>query len=214
MIQHNRKYLHYIDAKPLINNADILLYTGNSIDGGIIRLFEDGLYAHVGMAAWIGDKTDKNSILEIIQFIGSVGGYATSFDSEVLKNNECIDIYRASPANSLLYFNENSRKIEQTTIYLDAKSIVSEMRKMEGLPYGYNRVWWLIKHKLFWMFMKPDSVSDDNDMSNVYPICSTAIAHCYSKNGYDLVKNKADEWTEPVDIARSPLLNYLFTITG
>jgi hypothetical protein len=62
------------------------------------------------------------------------------------------------------------------------------------------------------LFYSVESISDDTIKEPIYPICSTAVAYSFAKTGFDLVHNRADTATEPSDIARSPLLTYIFTI--
>ena len=89
------------------------------------------------------------------------------------------------------------------------------MRKMTGLPYGWKRIWWIAQYKLpvLRFFYKIEHLVDDTSTELIYPVCSTAVAYSFSKEGFDLVHNRADKATEPSDLSRSPLLQYLFTIS-
>ena len=89
------------------------------------------------------------------------------------------------------------------------------MRKLTALPYGWRRIWWMAKHKMAGLrfFYKPDDLMIDTVKDVVYPVCSTAVSYSFNKNGYDLITNRSDEWTEPGQISMSPRLSYLFTLS-
>ena len=88
------------------------------------------------------------------------------------------------------------------------------MRKMTGLPYGWRRIWYMAQLNLPFLRLSfpVESIIDDSDNELVYPVCSTAVAHCFDATGYDLVHNRTNNYVEPSDIGRSPLLNYVFTL--
>ena len=88
------------------------------------------------------------------------------------------------------------------------------MRNLTGIPYGWRRILWLIIRNLpfFRLFSNVANLTSDEQKPIIYPVCSTAIAYCFSKADSDLIHERADEWTEPSDLALSPMLNYLFTI--
>jgi hypothetical protein len=53
--------------------------------------------------------------------------------------------------------------------------------------------------------------TDDDELSEA-KVCSTAVTIALRKNYMDPVPYLADDRVSPADLARSPLLQYLFTI--
>ncbi len=218
----SRVLIKYDDALDLIQEGDVLLFRGRGIVSSVIQKAGDGKYSHVGLATWHNcvKRCEKGSpLLEITEFSEGYGGRTTNLAVSYAHKleNELIDVYRAPETLTKLKFDSGTRQVISATIPFDGKGVTNAMRRMTGLPYGWWRIWEIAKRKLAfirWYYTSYD-ITDDlkkADFSNVYPVCSSAVAACFSGIGYDLVGNKADEWTEPSDVARSPLLNYMFTL--
>lgn len=200
-------YLSYTKAKPLIHEADILLFRGSGIVSDFIRRAGEGLYTHVAIASW------HSSHLECVEFREWKGGRTTRLSRQVEQYSNLIDVYRIKSPQPCLKFNPDHNVISISSIELDANAISECMRAMTGLPYGWKRIWWIAKHKLpFLRFLYDIESITKDDGQVIYPVCSTAVASCCSASGYDLVPNRSDQWTEPSDIARSSLIQYLFTL--
>ncbi len=157
------------------------------------------------------------SLLECVEFTEKNGGRTVSLKIylEQEKRRE-IDVYRLISSRIAIEFNSNTKEVTERKIELDAKALTNCMRKMTGLPYGWKRIWWIATHKMagFRLLHNPASTIDDTYREEIiYPVCSSALAHCCSKVDYDVIKNKADGWTEPAHFANSPLLSYLFTFS-
>lgn len=225
----NRLYLKYSEAKPLINEADVLLFRGKGFMSYMIGVGGESPYSHVALASWInGNSNTQEGILECVEFRegspfagilsssnGRGGGRAVNLGVQVNQYPNQIDVYRPIPYVTSWVFDAEEKVFSLTENKLNAKEVTRTMRKMTGLPYGWSRIWWLMKHKLvgFRMFTDVESLMADRLEDIVYPVCSTAVAYSFNKNGYDLINNKSDQWTEPADIARSARLSYLFTLT-
>ena len=204
----------YNEVKHLINEGDILLYRGNSFVSRMINAYGGGIHSHVAIASWSNGGA-KNGILECLEFKEWKGSRATSLERQVWENNGLIDVFRVSPTRIELNFDSEADIIKSRKVLFDAKAITNCMRRLTGLPYGYKRIWWIARHKLPLMRLLYDieaSVQDSSGNELINPVCSTSISYCFSKNNFDLVKNRHYNWTEPADIARSNLLNYLFTL--
>lgn len=215
----SRIFVPYNEARPLIKEADVLLFRGQGCISNIIQRAGDGIYSHVGLASW-HNHVGLDSILEITEFREGYGGRTTSlfraYKNDI--NDGIIDVYRASTPIKKLYFNPNTKLIEVIHINFNARAVTNYMRNLTGLPYGWSRIWWIATHKMFGfrLFYNKNVDSDDSvklDVDKIYPVCSTAVAACFSSIGYDLIPHKSDEWTEPSALSRSAHLNYLFTIT-
>lgn len=202
----------YSQVKRLIEEGDVLLFRGTGIFSRFIQRAGEGKYSHVGVASW----HNGGDLLECIEFVGGSGGRSVNLDTYVEQINCQIDVFRPIPRFSKWVFEPKKRITELEMVKFQGVKVTRCMRKLTGLPYGWRRIWWIFKHKLpiLRFFYNLDSITIDGDGNEevIYPVCATSISHCFSKNGYDLVYHRSDEWTEPSDLARSTRLNYLFTI--
>lgn len=206
-----KKRFHEIKSD--IKEGDILLFRGNSIVSRFINVYGGGLHSHVALASW---HNGGSGILECLEFKEWKGSRATLLETQVKQNDGLIDVFRPSSSYFNLTFNEKTGIIKEEKVEFDGKAVTNCMRRITGLPYGYRRIWWIAQHKLpflrfFYNISK--TIEDENGGELIHPVCSTALSSCFSKCNYDLVKNKHYNWTEPSDISRSNLLNYLFTLT-
>ena len=105
-------------------------------------------------------------------------------------------------------------KVKKHRVIFDGKKITNTMRRMTGLPYGWKRIVWLYLHKfpVLRLLYNMENLVDDTLVDAIYPVCSTSVAYSFNKHGCDIVKFKSDAWMEPSDFARSPGLNYLFSL--
>lgn len=206
-----KKYVTYEQAKrkQLMAEADVLLFRGTGLGSWFIRRAGEGRYNHVALATW------NQNLLECVEFKEWKGGRVVSLRRYVEDYVGEIDVYRPNPAYITHNYDAVSNRIEKHTQVLQRRAVTNCMRLMTGLPYGWNRIWWIAKHKLFLLRLlyNIDDITKDMPADEVvYPVCSTSVAHCFNSNGYDLVKNRSDVATDPNDIARSPMLSYLFTL--
>ena len=221
---HNKKY---IDFKEYINEGDILLFRGKGLISKLIGSSTQTPYSHVGIASWVnGSSNTKDGILECVEFregsliAGILGlsdggvGRSVNLYQEVKKNSGTIDVYRPDPYFFNYVFNKETKQFDLIKKRFDGKKVTSIMRQITGISYGWKRIFWIIKHKLLlWkIFGNFDYYINDDDEDIVYPVCSTSAAYCFNKPGYDLVKNKNHNATEPGHISTSGNLNYLATL--
>lgn len=216
-------YLNLKDAINLIEEADVLLFRGKSFISRMIQRSGEGEYSHAALATFPKclQCPEDREILEVSEFREGKGGRTVSITGAYSKDIEAgiIDVYRVINPLVKVFFDEKDGKIKESLQMFNPRGITNEMRKATGLPYGWDKIWWILKKKIFGLrlFHSLEKSSDDaiiKSMKDVYPVCSTAVAYCYSKYGYDLVPNRADSYTEPSDLARSAILSYLFTIKG
>lgn len=204
--------IKFNEAKFLLNEADILLFRGNGIFSSLIKRASVGLYSHVGLASlW---TSEKHSQWECVEFKENYGGRSINLERYVRTHSGLIDVYRATPSWHKPKYFEQEKIVKSQRFALDERCITDTMRSLTGLPYGWKRIWWLAQQKIPILRFLYDvgKTTDDNLKDLIYPVCSTAVAYCYSKCGYDLVQNRADEYTEPSEISRSAVLSYLFTL--
>ena len=206
-------------GRDLIQEADVMIFRGTGIISGLIQRFSGSRYSHAAMASW-HNGSDEPPILECIEFReGSCGGRISNLSRQVEKYDEQIDIYRPLPSTNVLKLVhlEDSYSVVKLPMHLNPKAVTNCMRKMTGLPYGWSRLWWLAKHHLLGarLWYVTDEAIDDRpkEINDVYPVCSTAVAASFNLGcGYDLMPNRSDNRMEPGDLAKSHLLNYLFTL--
>jgi len=218
----------YDEAKPLINEADVLLFRGGGLASKIIGIASESPYTHVAVASWVNGRSNTpDGILECVEFkegsfIASFfnksaggGGRTVNLGQRVSEQSGKIDVYRPVPRATKWVYNEENNTFDLHTTDLNPRQVTDTMRRMTGLPYGWRRIWWIAKHKLaaFRIFSDVDSLIVDDLEDLIYPVCSTTVAYAFNKSDYDLMNNRSDEWTEPGDVARSSRLSYLFTLT-
>lgn len=219
--------VQFNDVKHLINEADVLLFRGQGIASWFISKGSQSRYTHVALASWSNGNTNRaDGILECVEFReGSLiaglfnknaagGGRAVNLENIVKDYCGQIDVYRPATIIRQITISEDFLAKEEE-IVLDPKAVTRAMRKMTGLPYGWKRIWWIMKHKMAGFRMLPydgDDLANDTFGKLIYPVCSTAVAHCFNSTSYDLIRNKSDNWTEPGDVAMSSRLSYLFTL--
>jgi hypothetical protein len=195
------------DYYPLMQEGDVALFRGQNLLGRLIGRGSETTYSHVGILS------RHNGLIELVEFKEKKGGRTVNFDIIVEKAARYIDIYRPIPV--WLKWKVYNGEVKLVHKYFDGRAVTNTMRQMTGLPYGWKRLWWIIKHKMFGLRLlyNVNNLMVDTLEDMVYPVCSTAVAYSFNKNGFDILCNRADAWTEPGQIAMSPRLTGLFTIT-
>ena len=207
----NKIFLTYDVAKEHLQEGDILLFRGKRIFSFFIKRMSRSKYSHVGIASW---HNGTNGMWEIIEFRGIRGGRTVSLEQIVKSEPGIIDVYRPGQIEKLT-FHPETQIVESVIIPYPQKKVTLKMRELTGPGYGWKRIFlfllWYIPILRFVYNM--DDIVSDKITDIVYPVCSTSIAYSASINKYDFVHNKADNWTQPADIASSNSLSYLFTLT-
>lgn len=197
-------YKTFEEAKNLIQEGDVLLFKGQALFSRLIKAASQSKYSHVALASWSPGYT----VLECIEFHEKSGGRSVNLATQL---NNPIDVYRAIPEFSTLEFVHG--KVISTTYQFNGRKITDCMRKHTGLPYGWQRIVWLLRFHLIGFRLLSKDKNDVLKKDLIYPVCSTAVSYCFHKHYVDLTHNRSNSNMEPADIARSPLLNYLFTVT-
>jgi len=206
----------YHEAKPYIEEADVLLFRGKGLSSWLIKRYGSGVHSHAGMAHWDGDN------LECVEFREFKGGRAVSLKSQVETHPDNIDVFRA--ASPVHYWNftawpENKDKrpvkidyrLKNNAPLFTPRDVTDVMLNLTGLPYGWKNIWKLARHYLPFCRLAPQNIKDDDPM-NVF-VCSTAVAYAYRQAYIDPVPYLADSAVMPADLARSALFKYQFTIS-
>ena len=202
----------FSQAKHLIKEGDVLLFRTKGVISFLIRRAGEGQYSHAAMAS--AHRTNGHFFWECVEFREGSGGRSVLLERQVILRDGLIDVYRPISPRIDISFSSETGEVSETRKKFDGKIVTSLMRRMTGLPYGWKRMWWIAKHKLFGLRLlySMSEITDDSIVDDIYPVCSTAVATCFRKAGFDLVKNRSDQATEPSDIARSTSLQYLFTL--
>jgi len=222
-----RTNYEYDAVKTKIREGDVLLFRGQGWISHFIGTSTETPYTHVGVASWInGNANKQEGILECVEFregsmlsglfgwAGAGGGRSVNLYQAVKKHPGCIDVYRPDPVFHEYHWDLIKKEFLLSQKDFDGKAVTRIMRRMTGLPYGWRRIWWIFKHKLltYRIFRNTSDLVCDELDEIIYPVCSTAVAYAFTVNGFDLVNNRSDEWTEPGDLAKSAHLNYLGTL--
>lgn len=203
----------YAEAKYLLQEGDVLLYRGTGRISKWIQRVTRGPYSHVSIASEIKDWPFE---WESLQFREFRGGLAINLKNDISQSNSIIDVYRPIPYFTCQYFCEISKDTIIDRVPFDGHAVTSCMREFTGLPYNYNVILYLFRfHTRFWRDWTSLSTNDDVvDDDKVMPVCSTILSHCFSRQGFDLLYNRADSFMSPSDLSLSPRLNALFAISG
>lgn len=195
-------------GKTLLEEGDVLLYRGTGIIAKGIQKVTKGRHSHVAIASQTVSRT-----WEAVQFREFKGALAISLKNDIVYNKSVIDVYRPIPFFTSIRFDPEVEKIELSKLKFDGRKVTDCMRSMTGRPYSYSRIYFLWRYYTrFWKDWTKEVTNDLPLDELIYPVCSTAVAHCFNKNGYDLIKNRSDEYMAPANIAESTRLNYLFSL--
>lgn len=200
--------IKYDQAKELIQEGDILLFRGSGAIGFLIKRYTGGVHSHVALAHKDGD------VLECVEFREFMGGRSVSLKSQVDSSPLNIDVFR--PVKSISYeemdAEGNTKLIEKNYTEETALAMTEDIIRWTGQPYGWSNIW-----KMFLRFIPgarlfQQNINDD-DVAKA-KVCSTAVTVALRRNFMDPVPYLADDRVSPADLARSPILQYLFTIDG
>ena len=189
-VHATRVLVPYAEARPLIRDADLLLFRRR----GLISIAGRGEHSHAAKAAWWGDDLFCLEVRELH------GGRAVTLSSQVRKFPGAIDVYHTNPAERWTF---------------DRAGATSVMRRLAGCPYGYaGVVSAALLHLPIVRLFAPVDVRDDGANGRP-PFCSQACALSDRiGGGVDPVPHLADALTLPADLARSPFYQYRFTLTA
>ena len=200
--------IKYDQAKELIQEGDILLFRGSGVIGFLIKRYTGGVHSHVALAHKDGD------VLECVEFREFMGGRSVSLKSQVDNSPLNIDVFR--PVKSISYeemdAEGNTKLIEKNYTEETASAMTEDIIKWTGQPYGWSNIW-----KMFLRFIPGTRLFQQNindDEVAKAKVCSTAVTVALRRNFMDPVPYLADDRVSPADLARSPILQYLYTIDG
>ena len=206
--------LPYNQCLDLIKEADVLLFRRPKQIyklGWWIGAVTQSEYSHVGLAFI---KDDVWYVLEYREFRKSRIYPLQRY----LEDGADIDVYRVSSPITFpfLHISGNGSpkyNIEEIQLTFDSQvayNIIQEGKSLLGKNYGWINIWKIAK-----MYIPIFRLFTNSNRENIIQemVCSTFVAWCYKRHYIDLVPNVTNSLTTPADIARSSILNYLFSLT-
>jgi hypothetical protein len=173
-----------------VKTGDVLLYRrGRTLMSWLIAGIGRSPYSHAAMIDRVGDSP---LMLETRQWIGA---RVLSLRDEVLHGDTPIDVYR--PVGSAA---------------MAARQAAAYMWRLEGREYGWLALFRaaLLRMPVLRLVLPAKWKQERGDLA---PYCSMAVSAAYRSAGVDLVPNLADQFTEPGDLARSAMLQYVGTLS-
>lgn len=209
MYFNNCRLLPFHNAKRFIIDGDVLLFRGTGLGSKLIKIASRGPYSHVALVY------RDNHILKTAEFREWKGCLTQGVYGQVLKFPGQIDVFRVSKKAELFSLTaDKDPSVLSDWVSYDSKKAVNYILELNGLPYGWRRIWRMSLQflPLIRLFFKP-SFKDRTEDLHLYPVCSTVVAAAIRKSFVDLVPNLSDYEVTPSDLARSPLMHYLCTLT-
>lgn len=182
------KVFTYPEIRGDIRDGDIGLCRRRSM----ISIAGRSIYSHAWLFRWWGDH------LMILEFREWIGGRAVTASSQIAQRpDRSIDVYRPRVGQVL------------------RSAAAIRMTQMVGQPYSWHSILAaaLLRIPPF-CFSRRADMRDDHGYKRPYAPhdCSEAVCIAYGPK-CDFVPNLAPAATEPADLARSSLLERLFTIS-
>jgi hypothetical protein len=171
--------IRYNDVRSKILNGDVLLYKGKGFISRLIKLFTHSAYSHAGLAVWWNERL---MVMEAV----SKGVVVTPLSRNIEQYHGDVDWYASREPIS-----------EDDRIRL-ARFAQRQLGK------GYSH-WGVFLIAVFIALKRPFD-RDNTFYRSKRLFCSFYVAESYDSIERDLRRDKADRFTTPDDIARSPLL--------
>ena len=206
----------YSEAHKHILDADVLLYTRKGVVYDIIKIGTLSKYAHAAMAGWADDEQGRAGKQLLAYEMVAWGPHDAPLVEQVEQHPGTIDVYRVSDTHSVYTWDEKSQLQIGRTKTLDRQRAVSIMRGfcLKG-RYGMLHLFrtMLLRFPVVRVFMRQPTNDQLEDHKHP-PHCSGSVAYALRHAFTDVVKHMPDDYTSPGDLARSPLLHYMFTLTN
>lgn len=200
--------IKYEEAEEILQEGDILLFRGKGVISFLIQRYTGGLHSHVALASKCNDTW------MCVEFREFKGGRSVALKSQVDNNPTSIDVFR--PVNSISFQKMNDDKtitnIDKKYTDEMAHAMTQDIISWTGQEYGWKNIFKMFARFVPGARLFQQNINDD-DVAKA-KVCSTAVTVALRKEYMDPVPYLADERVSPADLARSPLLQYLFTING
>lgn len=184
-----------------LKEADILLFKAPPFPklGWWVSKYTNSLYSHVGLVHFI------NNIPYCIEFKEFKGCRIYPLVDYIKEECEQIDVFRTV---KYMTYEDHSYSFN----YKVAKCITQDAKNFIGKKYGWNLIFMLIRVYIpIVRFFTPLHVLDIEHPRGF--VCSTFISYLWRKHFVDPVSFLPDTFTKPSDIARSPIIQYMYTLS-
>lgn len=209
-----RIFIPRLDALMLIEDGDVLLFRGKYPWSWAIQRAGRGNHSHVGVAG-VEDGT-----VMIAEFRGFHGGRVVTLASQLDKFPGRVDVFRPKSRVEAVYYDRG--KVRSISMDTRPEAVYAEMRSMAGQAYGWVNLGMAALRRLPGLRVVAPVVTDDADVSKHPPYCSQAVSLAWMRTHQlrlegvgtvviDPVPRLPHWLTEPCDLSRSRLFDYLFT---
>ncbi len=195
-------------ARTVVQDCDVYLVRGPGLAAKGIKVMTKSPYSHAGTIVIRHNIPVCHEINEIM------GGRTVPLERLAARHSQKVDIYRPSPTHTTVAVDPVSGDMNISEWKLDRQKIIRIMKSLARRgQYGwYNLVAYAATHLPFVKWLVEYSM-DDEALSKRAPHCSQAVSYAFRLGFTDLVLNTPDNLTSPGDLGRSPLLNYMFTLS-
>lgn len=191
-----------------VKDADILLFKAPFFPkiGWFIAKLSFSKYSHVGIA-----KIELGELycIEFREFKRS-RKYKVS---DYLKEGAEIDVFRISPSIKQLKFDPD-KDIVIIERHVFDQNVVNRLLYHAEAMVGRKYNWSSIKNMVFTLlpFIRIFSSPNVVDETTRNYVCSTFVSYLIRRYYVDPCQFLPDSYTKPGDLARSNIINYLFTL--
>ena len=196
----------------LLQEADVLLFRHGTFPsfGWFISKYTGGVHSHAALIS-ISQHSQTPMCVEFREMKGS---RSVALNSQL---EGAVDVFRLSPSITTGKMDPSTKKVLYNMKELTPEiqyQITDTAKDLTGLPYGWKIIFNIGKSYLpFVRLFYNQPTIDKNGHCDIF-VCSTFVSYCIRKNYIDLIPYLPDEITKPADLAKSPYLNYMFTIKG
>jgi hypothetical protein len=189
------------ELKTSLKEADILLFRSPNFPrlGWWVAKYTNSNYSHIGLVHFV------DGVPHCIEFKEFIGCRIYPLEEYVLEECDKIDVFRTARHfcydDSMFSFTKDV-----------AHAITTDALKFVGKKYGWGLIFLLVMCYIpIVRFFTKTHITDIENPS-VF-VCSTFISYLWRKHFVDPVSYLPDSFTKPSDIARSPILKYIFTLS-
>lgn len=184
-----------------LKEADVLLFRSPPFPklGWWISKYTNSLYSHIGLVHFIDGKA------YCIEFKEFKGCRIYPLEDYILEECDKIDVFRT--AVHFCYYDSMYSFTKDV-----AHAITTDAKEFVGKKYGWGLIFTIVRVYIpIVRFFSALHIIDKENPSSF--VCSTFISYLWRKHFVDPVSYLPDTFTKPSDIARSPILKYIFTLS-
>lgn len=204
---NGRKYIKWSEAQHLLESGDVLLFRGKGIISFLIQRYTGGIHSHAAILA------RRNGDFMCVEFREFKGSRSVTLESQFKDNPTSIDVFRPlKKVNYDVVEDGVVKNVEKVYTKDVANAVSKDIISWTGQEYGWKNIWSMFKRYIPGLRLFSQNLKDDEIAEAM--VCSTAVTVAIRRNYMDPVPYMADDRVSPAGLARSPLLQYLFSIDG